>query len=339
MRRWTALLGATVMALGLPDGLTHGQTATGPVGVWPKDGAVFRLSPGLLGGAYNASYLRESETRLFVEEQPLPPRNESRLTEMRIKIDKPDQQGAQKVALSFTRVKESTIMDGQELSYDSANVEKPSDTWTQSRTLFAATVFSASVGPHGQVENVSADNVKLTEADKANTQAMKQLEYVGQTLLSQTVLRAQRLWPEGGHKVGDKWEAVEQIVPPYLGTLNFRQICTLKAVEKAAKGNVAVIDIAGQAKKNEPIAGPKGQVDEMNLDFKGQARIDLEAGMLQSLQWRQSVEAKLSNVQIQGTELRKNVRMKLQSSESVTLDAAQPVVGKSEPSTRPPAAK
>ncbi len=206
-----------------------------------------------------------------------------------LRVGEPNAQGEKKIVAKVVKCKFTEEGDSPS-SYDSeapANQQNGDDAFVYG-PLIGAPVEIA-LDPDDMVVEVSGlDKLWKDLSARAATDEQKgRLAEVsielGDKTIEQSLRRIESIVPKKAVASGEKWTAGIRSDMPIIGEVKQRFDCTLKGVEDAPSGKLAVVDLEARYEATKPkpgqVQGQEVTVSKLDVAEKGNVKFDLQTGI------------------------------------------------------------
>ena len=144
------------------------------------------------------------------------------------------------------------------------------------------------------MSNVTVANDKFDLSKLSREEIVKCTETT-EMVISQSILKAQRLGANQARRAGDKWGVQERVSAAGMGDAMLKEQCQLVSVEDTPAGPVALINFIGTIQSDTPgQIGDNVVVKRATMRLRGQVRVDVRRGILQRMNTEMDCEADMS---------------------------------------------
>ncbi len=206
-----------------------------------------------------------------------------------IDVAKPDDRGEKRVRMRLVEIRSEGRSGGEEYRYDSrGGGEQKGGHEFVYKPLMAAEVVVTLDADDTVVEAAGLNKLWEVLAGKAATDAQKSLVGEMKTGMNDKSFevqfrRLESLVPRSPVAVGDTWKSGLRLDLPIIGELKARYDCKLVATEKAADGDLAVIEASSQYAQSSPkassIMGVEVTLNKVDLEEKARLTVSRRTGL------------------------------------------------------------
>lgn len=244
--------------------------------------------------------------------------------EMTLQVSQPDAAGDKKVAMNFRRIVQSTEQGGRKMEYDSAKPAEGQDP-TLAKILGALTKVSVSMvaGPDEKIKEVSGLDKMWDQFVQAEPRMARFVagmrKGLGDEGMKKMMESMSENFPAKPVGPGDTWQVKTKIDIPLMGPTELTQDCKLKQIDTTPAGPVAHIAIDGKIKsateQTTTLGEDKIKVKSMDMDIKGDMRINVANPMLMTAQMDQTgtLEMNVQTPSEQQRDLKIVMKMKIEA--------------------------
>jgi hypothetical protein len=242
-----------------------------------------------------------------------------------LEVSRPDEQGTQKMKITFAEIKMNQTVMGMEMVYDSTDKDKQDPNLAPMFNAMLGSEITFDLTKDGKAENHKgfdelwekmAQNMPGTSAEMFK--AMK--ENMGDEMLSNMAGNLDYSFGKEPRAVGEQWTVTQSQNIPVFGKSEIESAHTLKSV----KDNVAVIDTVGKMKMQDGTfeMGPmklKFEKGDMNIatttslniktglafETKGETKMDITAAMDMPVNNAQQMKMRISSKAVSSVTIEK----------------------------------
>ncbi len=293
-------------------------------------------------GRYVLTQVSDIEQTMAIDGEKRPKQHLSQTLVVLMAVDKPDEAGVVKMALTYRRF-EQTMRTGRRVSTFASDAppKKPDSPIAAAIRKLMKTRIVVEVGPGGKVRSVSGLGEMWTALGKTGPRgevlARQLRKQLGDRMIKGLIEKQWEMIPARGVSVGETWRHDARLEVPFAGQVECRQQCSLKAVEAAPGGRIAIIEYAGKIRSDKEVTTAFGAieltVDSVDMDRRGTVQFNVDTGMVAGASVHQTGTMVMSGKERDDTET--EVRLDQEVKSKVTVRPAE--AGELGPATRPAA--